>query len=235
VASNPPEPAGPACTTNGGSRCNGSGTAPACVQCLVATDCPGADTECQVRACTAGVCGFTNINNGNPVLAQIPGDCMKSVCNAGVATPQTDITDVPVDNNPCTQDVCTGGTPSNPPSPSGTTCNVNSGSVCNGTGACVQCVLASNCPGGPDTACKTRTCSVGGTCGFSFAGSGTLVTNAPLGNCQKDVCDGAGSVTTVVDDTDVPFDANACTQDLCTTGTPTNPPELAGTPPACSA
>ena len=42
-------------------KCNGSGTAPACVQCLAPTDCPGTDTECHHRTCSAaGVCGISN-------------------------------------------------------------------------------------------------------------------------------------------------------------------------------
>src|SRR6185295_9057944 len=47
VPSNPPVAANTACSQNGGKLCNGSGTAPACVQCLAPTDCTGStDTEC---------------------------------------------------------------------------------------------------------------------------------------------------------------------------------------------
>src|SRR4029078_5008962 len=53
IASNPPEDSGTTCSQNNVSRCNGSGSAPACVQCLQPSDCSGTDTECHHRTCSA--------------------------------------------------------------------------------------------------------------------------------------------------------------------------------------
>jgi len=229
VASNPPLPANSPCAQGGGSRCNGSASTPACVQCLQASDCSGTDTECHTRICIAGACGVNNATTGTPVTSQTAGDCHKNVCNgSGGVVAAIDDTDVPVDGKTCTADVCTAGVASNPPVTAGTACAQSGGSVCNATGACVQCLTATTCPGGPDTACHVRTCTAG-TCGVTQVANGTLVTNAPAGNCHKDVCDGNGNIVTVVDNTDVPVDGNVCTSDLCTTGTPSNPPVASGT------
>jgi hypothetical protein len=229
VPSNPPVPANTPCVQGGGSRCNGSATAPACVQCLQASDCPGTDTECHTRTCTAGVCGVNNATTGTPVAGQTAGDCHKNVCNgSGTIVPAIDDNDFPVDGNSCTADVCTLGVPSNPPLTPGTACAQAGGSVCDATGACVQCLTAATCPGGPDTACHVRTCT-GGACGVTLVGNGTLVTNTPVGDCHKDVCDGNGNVKTVEDDNDRPVDGNDCTADVCTLGVPSNPPVSSGT------
>jgi hypothetical protein len=89
------------------------------------------------------------------------------------------------DGNECTSDSCGGDSfCSNPPVLSGTLCTQNGGTVCDGSGSCVGCVTASDCPGS-DTECQTRTCN-NGECGMFFAPSGM-----PCGD--GDACDGAGS------------------------------------------
>jgi hypothetical protein len=224
TASNPNVASGTSCGTS--LVCNGSG---ACVGCVTAADCPGADTACQQRVCTNGMCGVSNAASGTDAGTQTAGDCHKNVCNGtGGVIAAIDNTDIRVDGNSCTSDLCVSGVATNPPVATGTACAQDGGSFCNVAGACVQCLVASTCPGGPDTACHTRTCT-SGTCGVSNTSAGTLVTNAPLGNCHKDVCDGYGNVTTVVDNTDVTVDGNLCTSDLCTNGTPSNPPLVTGT------
>ena len=61
IPSHPAEPARTTCAQTGGSLCNGSTPAPACVVCLLATDCPGTDTDCHRRICgTQNTCGFAN-------------------------------------------------------------------------------------------------------------------------------------------------------------------------------
>ena len=89
----------------------------------------------------------------------------------------------------------------------------------------------------PPTAAPTpparRTPAPTATCGVTNAAVGTLLPpNQTAGDCKKVQCDGAGQSQTVNDDTDKPVDSNACTQDLCNAGIPSNPPEAAGT--ACS-
>src|SRR5262249_54742105 len=170
-----------------------------------------------------GQCVTNDVASGTPVAGQTPGDCKKNVCNGsgGIVT-AVDNTDVFVDGNECTNDLCTNGVPSNPPRSSGFACSQGGGSFCNGsatTPACVQCLQPDDC--GTDTVCKTFSCSGSGQCRSSTAANGTLVTTAPAGDCHKDVCMG-GATTTVVDDSDVPADGNPCTNDICTGGVPSH-------------
>src|SRR5205814_1034821 len=162
-----------------------------------------------------------------------------------------DDTDKPVDNKQCTADVCSNGVASNPGLPVGTACNQN-GVKCDGNGNCVQCNAPSDC--GVDTeckqftctagacgtnftgfgvvtSCKTRTCSAG-VCGFSFTPANHPVGSQTPGDCKSNQCDGAGNPVVVNDGNDRPVDGIECTSDVCTGGTPSNPPLPQGT--ACS-
>lgn len=221
--SNPPLMANMTCSQGGGTRCDGMG---ACVQCLAASDC-GANTACSTFTCTAGVCGATFAAAGTLVPGQTAGDCRDAVCDgAGSTTTSANDGDLPVDNVDCTADVCTSGVPSNPPRVAGYACAQNGGSRCDGAGQCVQCSLASECPGA-DTDCQTRTCS-SGACGFTYANAGTLRSTQTAGDCRTAECDGAGGTTYSVNDADVPVDGLQCTDDVCTAGAPSNPPRALG-------
>ena len=231
IPSMPPEPAGTACSQGGGIKCNGSGTAPACVQCLATTDCSGTDTECHVRTCTAGVCGISNTADGTLVSAQTPQDCKKKICMTGNEVTVNDDADVRVDNNGCTMDVCTNGTPSNPSLPANATCNENGGTRCNGAPTapvCVQCLMNSHC--GNDSVCQTFTCSGAGVCITNNVPNGTPIAAGMqiTGDCQTKVCNGNGVVTNAVNNSDVHVDNITCTQDVCVAGTPQHPAENAG-------
>jgi hypothetical protein len=226
--SNPPVAVDTACNQNGGAFCNGAG---ACVECNQASQCPGMDNECQARSCNANACGLTFQPAGTPVAAQTSGDCQVSQCDgAGAIVTAADNTDVPVDNNQCTADVCTAGAPSNPPVAVDTACSQNGGSFCNGTGACVECNQASQCPG-MDNECQARSCNAS-TCGFTFQPAGTPVAMQTAGDCQANQCNGSGAAVSVADNTDVPVDNNQCTDDVCSMGVPSNPPTAPNT--ACN-
>jgi len=228
--SNPNVNAGTNCGSSGGQplMCDGSGN---CVGCLSETDCPLPPNACQVRVCVAGACGFTNVADGTPVPANDPvGDCHKDICMSGAVQTVVDNTDVPVDNNPCTQDLCTNGVKSNPPVGSGVACSVGTGTECDGNGNCVECITATECTGS-DTACQTRTCN-GGVCGIDFKPDGTATMNQVSGDCQKNVCDGSGGAHDVADDTDVPAMTNQCATPMCSGGVPMSTNAAHGT--ACS-
>ncbi len=85
------------------------------------------------------------------------------------------------------------------------------------------CTTAADCAG-TATDCATPTC-VSGVCGVGYAPFGTqIATGQVVGDCHSLVCNGSGSVVTVVDPTDVPNDGNECTANVCTAGAPSNPP-----------
>jgi hypothetical protein len=199
----------------------------ACVECLAPSDCPGQDTECQVRTCVANTCGFSFTPAGTPVSMQAAGDCQVAQCDgAGGVTTAADNADLPVDGSQCTDDLCTAGVPSNPPLGAGAACNEGGGQFCDGNGACVECLTAATCPG-QDTECQMRTC-LSNTCGLSFAPPGTPLAMQTDGDCQEGQCNGAGGMVNVDDDLDVPVDGNECTYDVCTAGVPSNPPAQLG-------
>jgi hypothetical protein len=221
VPSNPDSAAGTSCGT--GLVCDGSG---ACVGCAAPGDCPGTDTECRYRSCTAGTCGMADAAAGTALAVQTAGDCREAQCDGtGGTTSANDDTDLPDDGNPCTSDICTAGTPSNPAEAVGTTCGTDL--VCDGAGHCTGCAAATDCPG-TDDECGVRTCTAG-VCGRTFTAAGTPIAAQTAGDCHEVQCDGAGATTSVADDLDVPVDGNDCTQDVCTAGVPSNPDEAAGT------
>ncbi len=232
IATHPPEPARTACTGAGGATlCNGSSATPACVVCLIGTDCPGNDSICHTRVCgNQNTCGFSNAAAGTPAEADAVANCKKDVCDStGGKTPVPDDTDLPIDDgNGCTDDICVSGTASHPTKADGTACTApNGGRICSGA-VCVQCITVANCPGN-DSICRTRTCLGDHTCSGNNAPAGTAAEVDATLNCRKDECDGNGGKTSVADDTDKPVDGDACTSDLCTAGVPSNPDLPRGT------
>jgi len=155
-----------------------------------------------------------------------------SIVLAGACGPDWDVLDpslgeggqviCPSDGNDCTVDDCSGAVPTHTPVMQGMPCSNDGGSVCNATGACVQCNVAEDC--GPGDECKIPTCSGVGTCGFEFVPSTMEAAIQTDGDCQKNVCDGMGAVTIQPDPGDTPNDLTDCTVDLCVSGQPMNSP-----------
>ncbi|MDC3962056.1 hypothetical protein [Polyangium jinanense] len=227
-------------TPDGGvcQRGNESGTCQGGV-CQIACD---AQNPCDDgNACTddfcnfaTSICVFTNLDGlPTPGVTPTPGDCKQRLCINGKDTDVTDDTDVPVDMNTCTFDVCTMGAPTNPPVLAGDPCEPGKPEVCDGTSNCVACNEPADCvllP--PDDVCQKRTCE-NHVCVQTFAPAGTTFDSQTAGDCMRVVCDGAGATEKIVDDIDLPNDNNACTKNVCTNGTPTFPNEATNT--ACGA
>ncbi len=224
VPSNPPKAVGTSC--NNGLTCDANGD---CIGCIAPSLCPGVDTECATRTCTAGTCGFAYAAAGTPTSSQTLGDCKLNQCDGvGNVVSVVNDTDLPVDGKACTEDKCTAGVASNPIKAAGTPCAA--GLTCDTKGDCVGCTAPSGCPG-VDTECATRTCTAG-ACGFSYVNAGTPTASQISGDCKVNQCDGAGNVVSVSSTTDLPVDGKQCTSDLCTGGVPSNPPLAAGS--ACN-
>jgi len=167
------------------------------------------------------ICVFTNLDGlETPGATQVPGDCKQRLCVAGQDTPVTDDTDVPVDPNPCTDNVCTNGVPTNPDTAAGTYCAPGMPEVCDGNGACVECTLAEHCVDIVETDCTKRSC-MGNQCVPMHLGNETTAGAASQtpGDCQRTVCNGTnGGVTDIVDNNDLPNDNKPCTIDTCVNG-----------------
>jgi hypothetical protein len=223
---------GQMCGTNG--LCNSSGQ---CVGCLAPADCPGTDDFCKTRVCNNGTCGFSFMQQGTllPDDQQTPRDCSVEACNGsgGIETNPAP-GDLPIDSNECTEDRCTGTTPSNPPTAPGSSCSAAGGHVCDGSGACVACVQGTDCGTPPGSPCVVATCD-NHQCGTANAppttdcGQGPSC-NAGAGHLQ-DKCSGGGACVTGATTSCAPFvcGATACnnscsddggcvTGDVCDTG-----------------
>ena len=90
-----------------------------------------------------------------------------------------------------------------------------------------QCAAPTDCPPTGDAG-PIATC-LSGQCGTTFAPAGTSLQDQIAGDCLEAQCDGAGAITQVPDDLDLPpDDANECTYQSCSGGSPSYPPEPAG-------
>ncbi len=225
VGSHPGVSMGTPCMVGQPEVCNGQGT---CVECNVPADCVKlpTDDDCQTRTCTNNKCGQDFAAAGTPISTQIAGDCKQTVCNGTGKTMIVNLdTDVPEDNNPCTDNVCTTGSPSNPNIAAGVSCG--NPLICNGNGQCIGCITPADCVDlPPNDFCKTRTC-INQTCGLSLTPAGTdTPDNQTAENCKVFECDAMGNIVESVDPNDKPVDDNQCTKDLCSAvGDPSNPPE----------
>jgi hypothetical protein len=197
-------------------------------ECRSASDCPGADSECAQRTCTANKCGVTFKPDGFPSSKQTAGDCQRAVCDGqGSLKTVADDNDLPNDSNPCTQDLCTSGVPSHPAAASGIECGQQL--TCDGAGNCTGCKKDADC--GTPTACTSFTCNTStGACSTVYTAKGDGDPGGQtLGDCKKTVCNGQGGTTTVDDDTDVPAPANSCKVGVCSMGMPDQTPTAPGT------
>ncbi|HOA14160.1 MAG TPA: hypothetical protein PLB35_08045 [Myxococcota bacterium] len=209
-----------------GLTCDDNG---ACTGCATADDCPGKDTECGHRTCDGLVCGFVAEPAGTQIQDQDAGDCSRAVCDgSGGIGLVPDDTDLPVDGKECTVDSCMAGVASNHPLDPGTPCTQGGGTKCDGSGACIQCQVASEC--GVDNACRQVVCNAG-FCGEILTPEGEVVVNPVVGDCRSAQCDGNGNIVSdAPDDQDLPVDGKVCTQDVCLDGQLSNPPLPPGTP-----
>ncbi len=191
-----------------------------CDGCTSPAQCPAAPGECQTPTCSSGVCGLKNKATGVPLASQTPGDCQKKQCDGyGGVESVADNTDIPVsDGRECTEEMCVAGVPSHRNKPKGSLCTEGGGNMCIGN-ECLECDSVNDCPRG--IACQIRTCEAG-ICGFAPIELGPLPTDDTPGDCKALWCDGSGHVTAVTENSDLPVDGKACTDDLCTDGIPSN-------------
>jgi hypothetical protein len=147
---------GGSASTSGGAGGTGGHGGTAGIQCILPLDCPGQDTDCRVRTCVAGACGFSSVAEGTPTTGQVPGDCQQRVCDGAGSVKQVgDGADPLDDHNPCTADLCVNDSPINTPYVTAA-CGVAGEGVCDGQGRCVACVTSASCAAG--TLCMDNHC-----------------------------------------------------------------------------
>jgi hypothetical protein len=89
------------------------------------------------------------------------------------------------------------------------------------------CKVDTDCPAAGSDECITERC-VDGQCLTTNVATGTPVTNQTPGDCRKNVCDGAGNITTDADDTDTPPPVT-CEDVSCSNGKAVETPSAMGT------
>ncbi len=152
-------------TTGGG----GTTTTVDCAQqdCCTPEDCPVLGNECIARACNSGTCAVTNEPEGKVISAQVPGDCKQVVCDGAGAEKEVLLaTDTMDDGAECTTDTCVAGAPVHANLGAGTACPATAAHVCDGNGACVECI--------DGTQCATHVCGAAGTCLPASCADGVL-------------------------------------------------------------
>jgi hypothetical protein len=180
--------------------------------CEKAADCPGEDTFCGTPACEQGVCTFVNVKPATEKpLGQRVGDCQVLECDgAGHAVSKLSNDDKPDDGSECTEDKCSDGTPLFVPVEKDTDCGKSL--KCDGTGFCAGCTMPTEC--GDDTPCLKWSCTEG-VCIRTYEPEGLVISDAMLGDCMAEACDGAGKLVTVLYAMDPADDIDPCTTDAC--------------------
>jgi hypothetical protein len=98
-----------------------------------------------------------------------------------------------------------------------------------GAAASGDCADDSDCEA-TQNPCATYACEEG-ECVPSFPAAGTPVPAAEVaGDCQRPVCDGAGSLDSEEDSADTEDDLNPCTVDACAAGVSSHTPVMDATP-----
>lgn len=81
-------------------------------------------------------------------------------------------------------------------------------------------MVPTDCPP-PANECEVATCNAG-ACGMDPLPNDTEIANQTVGDCLRQVCNGASMIVGVPDDTDVPDDGTLCTINGCSMGLPTS-------------
>ncbi|MFO0593095.1 MAG: hypothetical protein U0441_36470 [Polyangiaceae bacterium] len=187
---------GGAATTAGGV---GGQATMTCDGCCTAADCPAPSDPCTVATCEANVCGSKTAEDGTAAATQTPGDCKKSICMGGQAMNELDTTDALDDGNVCTVDWCAeDGSPQAIPGAAGSNCSFGGGSVCDGAGNCVECLVAGDCKDPAKPLCDSATHScISAQCGDGMQNGTETDIDCGGANCPKcgvgKECAGLGS------------------------------------------
>ena len=200
--------------------CDSNGACRASEECITASDCSGADTECRIRACVQGTCGFANL----PLGIACETTSVAGACNGEGSCVASDeciiASDCPGMDTQCRTRACTQGVCGFTNLPNTSVCDIDGiAGNCNGRGSCTvvaDCNIATDCPG-IDTDCRQRSC-VGGMCGLEDFSAGTRCTAS---NGFAGVCDGDGSCQATQDclsDGDCSQSSNPCRITRCVNG-----------------
>ena len=195
----------------------------------------GGQSTCNAQGeCVAPECGHLGADGEEVGCPPSASDCTLSYCDkAKGKCVEEKLDGVPVPNatapTECGGSYCVDGVETGVEAPVDSPCALADGDAgrCSPEGKCVECYQKSHC----DTGLQESLChSFGCTNDECFA---ITQPDGPLaaqmtGNCRLQICS-AGLYDNQVDNADIPFDDDDCTQDLCVDGTPSNPPAAVNT------
>lgn len=115
-----------------------------CVACLEAKDCPASTKACFEAACVQNNCGVQPSAQGSTLPDPITGDCKTEVCDGnGQSMIVNKDEDVSTIVSLCSTNGCKDGLGTKSPQPLGLACTaayLPKEGVCDGKGACVECI-----------------------------------------------------------------------------------------------
>jgi hypothetical protein len=173
----------------GSGVCNGEGICSGSLCTIVdgnITGCYGTLGECDIEfSCVNNTCGTI------PQEANMPcGLAGHKFCDGNSRCVMClSNTTCPISSNQCMLSVCRDNSCGYSPAPARTQCSIDGGSICDGAGSCVACIIDNDCEAVP---CGENTCSVNGQCVLSLFQAEHPCTNqgfsgvcAPSGNCTE--------------------------------------------------
>lgn len=181
-------------------------------------------TDCVVPACDdAGELLVLNLPAGSVVSGGPKGDCRKRVCDgAGHVLDAPDDKDLPDDNNPCTINGCSGGSPLFVPRKEGervgkdTIAGDCKSMRCDGLGTAKMAYDPFD-PEDDNNPCTTDQCN-GPKTHHAPLPAGVTVSDGIAGNCKASKCGENGTFTLVDDDSDAGHASKVCTFATCSEG-----------------
>lgn len=200
------------------------------------SDCPGPSGGCVHQTCENKVCVTKYVPANEESTSKLYGDCRVVKCDGkgNAQEPEIDPADVYDDANTCTNDICKDGKPTQEMKLN-TACDLPaSEGLCNGAGACVQCLNDMNCTSpflciqarcAPIT-CKSAKKDADETdvdCGGSCGPCDDLKSCTLTSDCKSRVCTGAvngkkcqipscGDSVLNGDETDIDCGGSACVE-----------------------
>jgi len=181
---------------------------------------------CTTDTCdmATSMCVFDKVMDGTPTpgVMQVPGDCHQHLCQGGMDTNAVDDQDLPLTpGTDCDDELCANGVPSNLPKAQGVSCMTNGGKLCDGAGACIECLGGSDCHS-LDTDCVKGVCQ-NFKCVSTFQPAGTA-----CGKGMTQSCDANGQCTCA-------SDMQCAPPDTCGGGNPGTPGVCGCTKTTCAA
>ncbi|MCC6521854.1 MAG: hypothetical protein IT373_04270 [Polyangiaceae bacterium] len=209
-------------------------------ECRTTAECDDA-SPCTEESCNAaGTCDRTVLpDHVLPDAEQVPADCQRLECSAGVLAALDDPLDLDDDGNDCTVDACAPGGPVHTPRSPNEACTDPQGDpgLCTVTPSdpagvscqalCTAATAQAACDDQND--CTLDSCDLSGGVCVNAPQNDVAAPQQAAGDCQLSMCVN-GVATQVVDNSDAPAPPNECTTVACNEGTPSATPKDAGTP-----